>query len=95
MLREQARRGRGPRWCQRSSTGVLFYLSGRTSKVGVCGGDLCVYMCVPGVSVTLPQVLCWDTLHNGAVTAMALDETGWTGQGKGGVKHLSERRTLL
>lgn len=26
---------------------------------------------------------------------MALDEAGWTGRGKGGVVHLSERRMLL
>lgn len=26
---------------------------------------------------------------------MALDEAGWTGRGKGGVEHLSERRILL
>lgn len=26
---------------------------------------------------------------------MALDEAGWTGWGKGGVEHLSERRIVL
>ena len=29
------------------------------------------------------------------MTAMALDEVGWTGQGKGGVEHLSEKILLL
>lgn len=29
----------------------------------VWGGDLYVYVCVPGVRVTLPRVLCWDILH--------------------------------
>lgn len=29
------------------------------------------------------------------MTEMALDETGWTGWGKGGVKHLTERRMYL
>lgn len=26
---------------------------------------------------------------------MALDEAGWTGRGKGGIEHLSERRILM
>lgn len=29
------------------------------------------------------------------MTEMALDETGWTGWGKGGVKHLTEKRMYL
>lgn len=29
------------------------------------------------------------------MTEMALDETGWTGWGKGGVKHVTERRVYL
>ena len=29
------------------------------------------------------------------MTEMALDEAGWTGWGKGGVKHLTERRMYL
>lgn len=76
---------------------VLFYLSSRTWRAdgGACA---CANACVnvPGVSMAASPRYSVGTYYiHSTMTAMALDETGWTGWGKGGVKHLTDRRMNL
>lgn len=82
--REGDRETRGPRWCQRSSMGC--YSTYPALPWELMGESVCV--CVSQVVAgPLPQVLCWDIYCT--MTEMPLNETGWTGQGKGAVKHVT------
>lgn len=78
--------------------GVLCYLSGRSSKVdGGGGGQGSVCVCLrPRCEHDPSQEYSVGTYYiHGTVTAMVLDETGWTDRGQGDIEHLLERRLLL
>lgn len=63
MLRRAAwEEGEDPGGVRGAPRGCYFiYPAGPQEKAWV--GGVCVYMCIPGVSVPLPWVLCWDILH--------------------------------
>lgn len=98
LRREQKRKREGyPGGVRAAPRGCYFiYPAGPQEWAGGGGGQICVCMCAS-------QVWAWPILGysvgtyyiHGTVTAMALDEAGWTCRGKGGVEHLSERRLLL